>query len=192
MTIEPSTPTLSGRLRWSIVMGVLTAVLGVVMIVYSSITAVVSAVFLGWTFVFAAVAQFVFAFSSESAGNFFLKILVSLLYGIAGVALLVFPLAGVLTLTGVIGIMFIADAAIEIGLAFALPAFANRAWLLVNAAASLLLGVLILAHWPSSAAWAIGTMAGAAVLINGITRVVLSSTVLHDLQASKPMTPTHA
>jgi hypothetical protein len=35
-------------------------------------------------------------------------------------------------------------------------------------------------------------MAGVSVLIHGITRVVISSTALHDIQTSERMTPEHA
>jgi uncharacterized membrane protein HdeD (DUF308 family) len=56
-------------------------------------------VFLGSALVVAGFAQFVFAFTSETAGNFFLKLLLGILYAVAGLALAFFPVAGVVTLT---------------------------------------------------------------------------------------------
>ena len=47
---------------------------------------------------------------------------------------------------------------------------------------SLLLGILILAQWPVSSVWAIGTMVGAGVLFNGITRIVTSSWVRSEVR----------
>jgi uncharacterized membrane protein HdeD (DUF308 family) len=44
--------------------------------------------------------------------------------------------------------------------------------MLVNGIVALLLGGLILLQWPSSAAWAIGTLVGVYLLMTGITRLI--------------------
>jgi uncharacterized membrane protein HdeD (DUF308 family) len=148
------------------------------MIIYPMATATVSTLFFGWALIVAGAAQVVFAFSSQSVGNFFLKFLLGIVYGIAGMALVAFPPAGVVTLTAAIGIMLLTEALIEIILAFSLPIAEGRGWLVASAIASGLLGVLILAQWPASAVWTIGTMVGVAVLFNGISRIVISSIAL--------------
>src|SRR6478609_3648786 len=93
----------SKQAGWSLVMGFLTAAIGIAMIVYPMATATVSTLFFGWALIFAGLAQVVFAFSSQSVGNFFLKLLLGILYGFGGFALIVFLPAGVLTLTAAIG-----------------------------------------------------------------------------------------
>jgi uncharacterized membrane protein HdeD (DUF308 family) len=184
-----STNTLSHEVSksagWSLFMGFLTAAIGIAMIIYPMVTATVSTLFFGWALIVAGAAQAIFAFTSETAGNFFLKLLLGILYGIAGIALVAFLPAGVLTLTAAIGIMLIAQAIIEMVLAFSLPVAEGRGSFVASSIASALLGILILAEWPSSAVWAIGTLVGVAVLINGISRIVVSSTVLkgvHDFK----------
>jgi uncharacterized membrane protein HdeD (DUF308 family) len=69
-------------------------------------------------------------------------------------------------------------------MAFALPAGAGRAGFLVNALFSLLLGVMILAQWPVSSVWAIGTMVGVAVFVNGVTRAVISGRIRQDFRVA--------
>ena len=192
MNTDTSSNTVSRRAGWSIFMGLLTVAVGVVMLIYSTTTAILSSVFLGSMLLVAALAQFAFAFSSETAGNFFLKLLLGILYGIAGIALAAFPLAGAITLTGVIGMMLITESVIEIVLAVGLRGFPNRGWLVFNAIASGVLGALILSEWPASSTWAIGTMIGVSLVINGITRMVISGTVLQDARAAERMTPKHA
>jgi uncharacterized membrane protein HdeD (DUF308 family) len=185
MTTDSLSNEVSKQAGWSLFMGVLTAAIGIAMIIYPIATATVSALFFGWALVFAGLAQVVFAFSSQSVGNFFLKLLLGILYGIAGVALIAFLPAGVLTLTAIIGIMLIAEAAIELGLAFSLPAGGGRGWFVMSSIASALLGVLILAQWPGSAVWTIGTMVGVSVLSSGISRIVVSGIALkgvHDFK----------
>jgi len=183
MTADTLFADAAKRARWSLFMGVLTAAIGVVMIIHPIVTAAVSTVFLGWALIMAAAAQFVFAFTSHTAGNFFLKLLLGVLYG---VALAFFPLAGVVTLTAVLGWMLVVEAILETVIAFALPAVVGRGWLLLSSLASLVLGLLILFHWPGSSAWAIGTLVGTAVFINGITRIAISSAVSGALRPVQP------
>ena len=170
---------------WSLFMGLLTAAIGVVMIIYPLATATVSTVFFGWALIITGGAQAVFAFSSDTAGSFFLKLLLGILYGIAGIALVAFPPAGVLSLTWVLAVMLLANAIIEMVLAFELPAGAGRGWFVASSIASALLGIMIIAEWPFSAVWTIGTLLGVAVLFNGISRIAISAGVLkgvHDLK----------
>jgi uncharacterized membrane protein HdeD (DUF308 family) len=109
--------------------------------------------------------------------------LLGILYGIAGISLVAAPGIGLVTLTAILGVMLIAEAVSETFIAFSLPAGAGRGGFLVNAVFSLLLGVMILAQWPISSVWAIGTMVGVAVLVSGVTRAVVSGQIRHDVRA---------
>lgn len=185
MTTHTLSEELASRARWSTVTGVLTAAVGAIMIAYPLATAAVSTVFLGSALIFAAVAQLVFALTSDTAGSFFLKLLLAVVYGIAGVTLAFFPLAGVVTLTLMLGAMLVAEAFLETALAFSLPAPMGRGWLLFGALTSLLFGLLILFHWPGSSAWAIGTLVGVAVLFNGIVRVAISGSIRREVRSAQ-------
>ena len=176
---------ISKKAGWAMFTGFLTAVIGVAMIIYPLATATVSTIFFGWGLLIAGGAQVVFAFSSDTVGNFFLKLLLGLLYGVAGIALVVFPPAGVLTLTWVLAVMLLAQAFIEIVLAFTLPAAAGRGWFVASSLASGLLGIMIIAEWPASAVWTIGTLLGIAVLFNGISRIVISGAALKGMHDFK-------
>ena len=185
MSTDTLSQQISKKAGWSLLMGFMTAAIGVAMIVYPMATATVSTLFFGWTLILAGAAQVAFAFSSQTVGSFFLKLLLGVVYGIAGIALVAFPPAGVVTLTGAIGIMLITEAFIEMAIAFSLPAGGGRGWFVVSALASAFLGVVILAEWPNSAVWTIGTLVGTAVLFNAISRIVVSSLALkgaHDLE----------
>src|ERR1035438_63124 len=99
MNTDRFSQEVSRRAGWSVVMGILTALVGVVMIIYPMATAAVSTVFFGVALIIAAVAQLVFAFSSQTAGKFFPNLLLAILYGIAGLYLLAVPGIGLVTLT---------------------------------------------------------------------------------------------
>jgi uncharacterized membrane protein HdeD (DUF308 family) len=175
------TQDLAGELKkrsaWSIFMGVLTAALGVFLIVYPLATATITALLLGWILIFVGIALFVFALHSQTVGNFFLKILSGLLYGICGIALAFFPVAGVAALTLMLGTLLLIQAGMLTAIAFQLKPVEGWGWLLADAATSLLLSVLIFAKWPSSAIWAIGTLVGVSVLMSGISRIMIATKI---------------
>jgi len=177
MPAQDLTEELKKRSAWSIFMGVLTAALGVFLIVYPLATARITTVLLGWALIFVGIALFVFALHSQTLGNFFLKILLSLLYGICGIGLAFFPVAGVAALTLMLGTLLLIQAGMLTGIAFQLKPVEGWGWFLADAASSLLLSVLIFAKWPSSAIWTIGTLVGMAVLISGISRIMIATKI---------------
>ena len=158
-------------------MGVVTAALGVFLIVYPLAAATMTTVLLGWALIFVGIAHFVFALHSQTAGNFFLKVFLSVLYGICGIALAFFPIVGVAALTGIVGTLFLIQAGLLTATAFQLKPLEGWGWVLADAAASLLLAVLILAGWPSSSVWAIGTLVGVSVFMSGISRIMIATKI---------------
>ena len=168
------------RSGWSIFMGVLSAVLGLFLIAYPLATATITTLLLGWTLIFVGIAKFVFALHSQTPGNFFLKILAGVVYGITGIALAFAPMAGVEALTVLLGTMLLVQAGLATATAFQIRPLDGWGWFLFDAACSFVLGMLILIKWPSSSVWAIGTLVGAAVLMGGISRIMIASKIRSD------------
>jgi len=166
------------RSAWSISMGVLSAALGVFLIIYALVTAKITIVLLGWVLILVGVAQFVFALHSQKVGNFFLKVLWGVLFGIVGFFLAFAPAAGVEALTALLGTMLLVQAGLATVMAFQVKPIEGWGWLLFDAAASFLIGMLILVQWPSSSVWAIGTLVGASVLLGGISRIMIAAKIL--------------
>jgi uncharacterized membrane protein HdeD (DUF308 family) len=177
MTTHSLTEEIKNRSAWSIFMGVVTAALGVFLIVYPLAAAAMTTVLLGWALIFVGIAHFVFALHSQTAGNFFLKVFLSVLYGICGIALAFFPIVGVAALTGIVGTLFLIQAGLLTATAFQLKPLEGWGWVLADAAASLLLAVLILAGWPSSSVWAVGTLVGVSVFMSGISRIMIATKI---------------
>jgi uncharacterized membrane protein HdeD (DUF308 family) len=165
------------RSMWSLFMGVLMAALGILLILYPFATGTLTAVFIGWTLVLAGAAGLLLAFNSQTAGSFFVRILLAALYGITGIVLVAFPLQGVESLTLVVGAFFVARGVLGFVAALRLRPIAGWGWLLADALVSAAAGVLILARWPSSSFWALGTLVGASILATGISRIALAATI---------------
>jgi uncharacterized membrane protein HdeD (DUF308 family) len=183
MPTQNFTDEIKKHYAWSIFMGVITAVLGTFLIAYPLATAAITTLLIGWVLIFVGIAQFVFAFHSQTVGRFFLKVLSSVLYGIVGVAMVFFPLAGVAALTVLLGALLLAYAGVEAATAFQLRPVLGWGWFLFNAAASLLMGILILDGWPSSSLWAIGTLVGVSVLMGGISRIMIAAKIRSEISS---------
>jgi uncharacterized membrane protein HdeD (DUF308 family) len=169
------TSEVKSRAGWGIFLGILTAAIGVLMIIYPLATATAATILIGCLLIVVGVVEIITVFRAHTWGKFFLRLLLGIVYGIAGVLLLANPLWGVAVLTSVLGFMLIFESVFTTVLAFQMRPVSGWGWLLFDAGISLLLGLLILAHWPSSAIWAIGTLVGVAVLVRGISRIVLST-----------------
>jgi len=177
MSTQSITDDVKKRSGWSIAMGVLTAVLGVFLIIYPFATAMITIVLLGWILILVGIAQFVFALHTQTVGSFFLKVLLGILYAVAGIALAFLPIEGVIVLTGVLGTLLLIQAGMLTVTAFQMKPLDGWGWYLADAIASLLLGVLIFVKWPNSSMWAIGTLVGVAVLVGGISRIMIAAKI---------------
>jgi len=169
------TSDVKSRAGWGIFLGILTVALGILLMAYPLATATITTIFIASILVIAGVLEIVAALRAHTVGRFFLRLLLGIVYGLGGLLLLFNPMWGVSVLTVVLGVMLLFEAGVALVLGFEMRPASGWGWLIFDAAITALLGFLILAHWPSSAVWAMGTLVGAAVLVRGITRIALSS-----------------
>ena len=174
---------------WSIFMGVLTALLGFFLIAYPMASAMITTLLLGWILIVVAIAQIVFALHSHTVGRFFAKVLLAILYGLAGIGLAFFPGVGVASLTMMLGTLLLVYAGVEAATAFEVRPVEGWGWFLFDAIVTFLVAMLILAKWPSSSLWAIGTLVGASVLMGGISRIMIASGIRSGISRMERLTP---
>ena len=169
------TSEIKSRAGWGIFLGIVTAALGVLLIVYPLFAATVTTIFIGCILLIVGVVDIVLALRAHKAGTFFLRLLLGVVYGLGGLLLLFNPHWGVAVLTVVLGVMLLFEAGAATALAFEVKPLSGWGWLLFNAVITAILGFLILAHLPASAVWAIGTLVGVAILVLGISRIAISA-----------------
>jgi len=158
---------------WSVALGVLIVILGICLLAYPLLTGAVTVLMLGTILMAVAVVEVVFAFRFQSASDFFIKLFSAIIFGITGFLLVAYPGTGLAGLTLFVGGMLLAQGIILAALGFRAEK-GLRGWLLFDAAVTVILSLLILAHWPSSAVWAIGTLLGVDVIVRGVTRISTS------------------
>jgi len=172
----------------SILWGVSLIVLGMLAVGSPFIAAVAVNVVIAWLIVLAGVVHLTVAFHKRETGSLIWRLLVGLVYVCFGVYLIARPALGVVSLTLVLASLFLVEGILNIALFFKVRSFLQgSSWLLIDGIVTLLLGLMIYSQWPSSSAWAIGTLVGVSMIISGVTRVMLSLAVrkVTDTIASK-------
>jgi uncharacterized membrane protein HdeD (DUF308 family) len=159
---------------WSIVLGVLIIVLGIIAMMAPLATGIVAVSILGWTALIGGVAQIFYAFRAHTGERTVLEVILGLLYGVAGFYIVSHPLAGLLTLTLLLGFLLVGYGIVAVLLAFRMRPLPGWGWVMFDAVVTVLVGILIMAHWPVNSAWVIGTLFGISILFSGVTRLLLS------------------
>jgi uncharacterized membrane protein HdeD (DUF308 family) len=151
------------------VVGVLAILVGCVAILVPAVASVGTAIFIGWLLVVVSGILFAAAFSAHSVGTVAVRIAWALLTFLVGLWLIVEPHNGTLTLTLVLGIYFLLMGITRTAIAFIARGQPNAGLLGLSGLAGLLIGILVLAEFPSSADWAIGLLVGIDLIFAGWT-----------------------
>ena len=90
------------------------------------------------------------------------------IYIAAGVLCIVNPVLASVVLTLLLGAGLIAAGVVRAFLAFQLPADHPRALVFLAAAVTILLGLIIVTHWPLDSVYVLGTLLGVDLLFHGV------------------------
>src|SRR6266851_9172587 len=170
----------------SILWGVLLIVFGMVAIGSPFLAAVAVNALVAWLIVLAGVVHLMLAFRVHGAGSMIWKVLVGIAYLCFGGYLLFHPVLGVASLTLLLASLFLIEGILNIVLYVKMRPIHGSSWMLVDGIVTLLLGLMIYLQWPSSSAWAIGTLVGVSMIFSGVARVMMSLAVRKATQVISP------
>lgn len=181
MTHAPSTDLFhqqirseAGRLTW---LGVGLLVLGFVSLFLPMLATLVATLFVGGLLFVNGAATLFSAFSVRGTGPFVAQVILGLLSVAGGVFLMFQPAAGAGVLTFAIGVLFLIQGAAEAFMSMKVRPDRGWGWMLASAAISVLLAVLILAHWPDSSTVTLGVLMGVNFLTSGAAYLAVASAV---------------
>lgn len=160
--------------RWSILWGVLLIIGGIMAVAWPRFTAVAVSAFIAWLIVLAGCEHIIYAFHAKSVGSTIWDALVGVAYIAVGIYVVAHPQIGVASLTLLLAGLFFLEGVLEIIGYFQLRHGRGSGWFLLDGIITLLIGGLILAHWPSSSQWVVGTLVGLSMVVSGVTRVMMS------------------
>ncbi len=158
------------RGKWAAItaFGVLLVVLGVAALFFSLIATIATVTLNGVLFLIAGGAEIGIGMHSREWGRFFLWVVGGLVYIAAGIVCIVNPVLASVALTLLLGAGLIAAGVVRAFLAFQLPADHPRGLIFLAAAVTILLGLIIVSHWPLDSVYVLGTLLGVDLLFHGV------------------------
>src|SRR5580693_7089490 len=161
------TAPLRAKSGWIVALGVVYVIAGFIALGSVVMATVASVLIVGVMMIVAGVAEVFSAFQIKSWGKFLLWVLLGLLYIIAGFVTFENPLLAAALLTLILGASLVASGIMRIILAFSMKRETPWILVLLSAVITLLLGLLILAHWPVSSLYILGLFLGIDLIMAG-------------------------
>ena len=164
-----------GLASGSLIYGIILIVLGMLGVIFPFVFGSILTAILGWLILFVAIVRIVQAFNTRQLGGparLILRLIVGILYAIAGFYIVTHPAIALAVLALWIGIVFIVEAVSEFALAFTADV-PNKAWIVLDGFITLLLGLAILRQWPLTGMWVVGTLVGISLIFTGVSAVSL-------------------
>jgi len=143
-------------------------VLGVLSILAPVAAGVAVTLIVGWFLLLGGAAQVAHAFRVRPWSGSAMNLVWALVNVIAGLVLLLRPLAGVLTLTIIMAAFFLGEGIAKLILAFRIRPHPGWTGFLWSAALGIALGLLLWSGLPGTADWAIGTFVGVNMILAGL------------------------
>ncbi|HEX3627399.1 MAG TPA: DUF308 domain-containing protein [Verrucomicrobiae bacterium] len=162
------------EIRWSMVVSILMIVAGCLAIIMPAISGIAVAVFVGWLLIVAGVGHWVYTWHRRHRSGKLWGWLLGILFIIIGARMLMFPVVALASLTLLLGIYLLVDAALEFIVAFRYRPLNGWGWLFFDGLIALALGLIILLRWPHSTLWVIGTLVGVSIFFAGVSRFMVS------------------
>jgi len=132
---------------------------------------------LGWLMLIDGVFQLIHAFRSEGVGHVMWKVLVAVVFIIAGIYLLTHTFVGMAVLTLALAIFFLVEGLVDVFSYFATRTAGASFWILVNGIVSIILAAMIWRHWPTGSMWVLGVLVGIGLLMTGTSRLMMALAV---------------
>jgi len=158
---------LRAKWGWIVTLGAVYVIVGFIALGSVVVATVASVLVVGVAMIVAGIAEVINAFQVKSWGKFLLWALLGVLYVIAGFVTFENPLLAAALLTLVLGASLVASGIMRIILAFSMKRETPWIWVALSGIITLLLGLLILAHWPINSVYILGLLLGIDLIIAG-------------------------
>ena len=167
-SLGDSIRALRAKWGWIVALGVIFMIAGIIAL-GSVVAATASAVLIvGIMMIMAGAAEIIAAFNVKDWGKAIFWGLLGVLYVAAGIIAIMNPFAAATILTLFLGIALIAGGIVRMFLAWHMrEAGKPWAWIVVSGIISILLGAMIIAHWPYSSFYVLGIFLGIDLIFIG-------------------------
>lgn len=181
-----------------LIMGILTAILGVVAIGSPAVAGTAVVYIVGAIMLIAGITQIAMGIQAEGWSHKLLPLILGGVTALGGLAVLAHPVLGMEILTLILAAYFVAEGIWKVIASFSFrPA---QGWLVVlfSGFITWLLGAMIWTQWPASGMWAIGILVGVDLLTTGIALISVAMTLgkiadkIEEVKSGSPDDAAHA
>jgi uncharacterized membrane protein HdeD (DUF308 family) len=158
---------LRAKWGWIVALGVVYVVAGFIALASVAMATVASVLVVGVMMIVAGIAELINAFQIKTWGRFLVWALLGVLYIIAGFVTFENPLLAAALLTLFLGASLFASGIVRIFLAFSMKRETPWIWVALSGVITLLLGLIILAHWPVNSVYILGMFLGIDLIFAG-------------------------
>ena len=161
---------LRSKWGWIVALGVVYLVAGVIALGSVVMATIASVYVVGIMMLFAGVFEVIHSFQIKTWGRFLFWLLLGVLYIVAGFVAFDNPLLTAVWLTLILGAALVASGIMRVFLGFNMKDGAPPwGWVVASGLITLLLGVIILIHWPVSSLYVLGIFLGVDLVFAGVT-----------------------
>lgn len=153
---------------WMAAFAVISLIGGVLALLNPLAATLTATLMAGWAFAFLGALQVIQSFQIKGWGGFIWALLFGLLTLAVGLSLIFDPLAGMISLTILVAVLFLVTGIVKIMLSFSLRPLTGWGWVLLSGIVSLVLGIMILADILSAATQVLGILLGIELISNGV------------------------
>ncbi|MCB2127511.1 MAG: DUF308 domain-containing protein [Rhodobacteraceae bacterium] len=150
-----------------IIIGILSILAGIFCLLNPLAGSIASTLIAGWSFLILGVVQLITTFRETGWGARLWSLLLGVIAVLAGMNLLMEPLAGLVTLTAIIGVLFLVSGIFKFVAGFGMPGGNIKTMVILSGVVSALLGFMILSGFPGSAVVTLGVLLGVELISNG-------------------------
>jgi len=165
---------LSRHWGWLLAVGILSVILGFLGLGMTFMLTIVSVLYFGVLMIVMGVVQLVECFKCAGWKSVALHALIGLLYLVVGIMIVMRPLLASIALTWTLAIILIVVGVTRLVVGFQHRGTSGAGWAIVGGIITVLLGLMILAHWPASALWVIGLFLAIELIVNGWTEIFVA------------------
>src|ERR1700689_1247463 len=174
---------LKGKWGWIVALGVVYLVAGVVALGSVVMATIASVYVVGIMMIVAGVFEVIHSFQIKTWGRFLFWLALGILYVIAGFVAFDNPLLTAVWLTLILGAALVASGIMRVFLGFNMKGGTPWGWVVASGLITLLLGIIILIHWPVSSLYVLGIFLGVDLAVGVVFVAALIIFVFQNTQS---------
>lgn len=159
---------------WFLALGIIFILGGIFAIAAPFVAGLTVTIIFSIVLVWLGIMQIIQAFGTKSWSGFIWELLIGIILLVGGIATWVDPVVGALSLTLVVGAVFLVKGIFQVILGFQMRPHGGWGWILVAGILSAIVGLIVLLQWPISTGYALGYLVGISLIFSGWSYVMLS------------------